>query len=98
MRINRNSPSSARGRGRSQSAGSPGSNDSSGPARSEGGGSAARVDLSAPNLQAKLKGLPEIRTDRVEELKTAISRGKYQVSGDEVVSSVLRNVLLENIT
>ena len=39
-----------------------------------------------------------MRTDRVEDLKSAISRGEYQVSGDEVVSSVLRNVLLENIT
>jgi len=98
MRINRNSPSSARGRNHSQSAGRSGNSGASGNTRSEGGGGAARVDLNAPNLQAKLEGLPEVRTDRVEDLKSAISRGEYQVSGDEVVSNVLRNVLLENIT
>jgi len=50
------------------------------------------------NPKAKLEDLPEVRTDRVEDLKTAISRGEYQVDGEEVVGSVLRNVLLENIT
>lgn len=98
MRINRNSTSSARGRGRSQSTGGAGNGSASGSSRSESGGGAARVDLNAPNLQAKLEGLPEVRTDRVEGLKDAISRGEYQVGGEEVVSSVLRNVLLENIT
>jgi flagellar biosynthesis anti-sigma factor FlgM len=97
MRINRNSPSSARGRSRSQSNSGSGNSSASGSSRSDGG-SAARVDLNAPNLQSKLEGFPEVRTDRVEDLKTAISRGEYQVDGEEVVSSVLRNVLLENIT
>jgi flagellar biosynthesis anti-sigma factor FlgM len=98
MRINSNSPSSARGRGRSQSADSSGGSAASGGARSDSGGGAARVDLNAPSLQAKLEDLPEVRTDRVEDLKTAINRGEYQVDGEEVVGSVLRNVLLENIT
>jgi len=57
----------------------------------------AHMDLDMPKLQAKLDALPEVRQGRVDALKDAIERGEYEVDGEEVVSRLLRNVLLDNL-
>ena len=64
--------------------------------------SADQAQLSADSstvrqLQANLSKLPEIRQDRVDALRQAMSSGSYQVSdqqlGDAIASDVLSNVI-----
>lgn len=56
-----------------------------------------KVDLSdqAKGLQVALqalKNVPEIRTDKVEALKEAIQKGKYQVSSSQIAEAILREI------
>jgi len=48
-------------------------------------------------LQAEVSKLPEIRTDRVDELKSAINSGTYKVKGEAVAGKLLNNAIVEGL-
>ncbi len=41
-----------------------------------------------------IKGLPEVRKDRIQELKKAIKQGAYKVDTKEVAKGILEDILL----
>ena len=45
--------------------------------------------------QVMLANLPEVRLDRIEEIRSSIERGEYGVSGKEVASRIILNALAE---
>ena len=45
--------------------------------------------------QVMLANLPEVRLDRIEEIRGSIERGEYEVSGKEVASRIVVNALAE---
>lgn len=48
-------------------------------------------------LQEAIRQLPEIREDKVQELKNRIDAGKYNVNGAKVAESMVRESLLDII-
>ena len=42
-------------------------------------------------IKTKINSLPEVREDRVRELRDAIHSGRYRVSGDEVAKKLIRD-------
>ncbi len=48
-------------------------------------------------LQAEVSKLPDVRTDRVEELKSAINSGTYNVKGDAVAGKLLKNAIIDKL-
>ena len=42
-----------------------------------------------------LSNLPEVRLERIEEIRSSIERGEYEVSGKEVASRIVINALAE---
>lgn len=64
------------------------------------GGSGETVQVAdAASLREKaqvmLANLPEVRLDRIEEIRSRIERGEYEVSGKEVASRIVLNALAE---
>jgi negative regulator of flagellin synthesis FlgM len=48
-------------------------------------------------LMVETSNLPDIRTDRVEELKNAINSGTYEVKGSEVAGKIIREALIDKL-
>lgn len=45
--------------------------------------------------QVMLANLPDVRMERIEEIRGSIERGEYEVSGKEVASRIIINALAE---
>lgn len=48
-------------------------------------------------LRVEVSNIPDIRTDRVEELKNAINAGTYEVRGSEVAGKIIREALIDRL-
>ena len=48
-------------------------------------------------LSAEAMKLPDVRTDKVEELKNAINSGTYNVKGDAVAGKILKDTIVEKL-
>lgn len=48
-------------------------------------------------LMVETSNLPDIRTDRVEELKNAINAGTYEVKGSEVAGKIIKEALIDKL-
>ena len=48
-------------------------------------------------LQAEVSKLPDIRSDRVEEVKNAINSGTYDVKGDAVAGKLIQNAIIDKL-
>jgi negative regulator of flagellin synthesis FlgM len=48
-------------------------------------------------LMVETSVLPDIRTDKVEELKNAINSGTYEVKGSEVAGKIIREALIDKL-
>lgn len=48
-------------------------------------------------LQVEVSKMPEVRTDRVEEVKNAINAGTYNVKGEAVAGKLLREAIIDSI-
>lgn len=67
------------------------------------GGSAApeeKVDLSTKardiqNLKSAIANLPDVREEKVQELKNRIEGGKYNVSGEKIAEKMVGESLLD---
>ncbi|MFO0752697.1 MAG: flagellar biosynthesis anti-sigma factor FlgM [Thermodesulfovibrionales bacterium] len=46
-------------------------------------------------LQLEVSKVPEIRTDRVEEIKNAIASGTYEVKGEAVAGKILKEAVID---
>ncbi|MBF0506544.1 MAG: flagellar biosynthesis anti-sigma factor FlgM [Nitrospirae bacterium] len=47
------------------------------------------------SLQAEVMKLPEVRTGQVEELKSAVNSGTYNVKGEDVAGKLLKDTIFE---
>lgn len=47
-------------------------------------------------LQAAVNQLPDIRADRVETVKNAVNAGTYNVNGEAVAGSVLKEAIVDS--
>lgn len=48
-------------------------------------------------LQIEVSKLPEIRADRVDEIKNAINAGTYDVKGEAVAGKLLKEAIIDTI-
>jgi len=48
-------------------------------------------------LQAEVSKLPDVRTDRVGDVKNAINNGTYNVTGEAVAGKVLKEAVIDSI-
>ncbi|HMK56518.1 MAG TPA: flagellar biosynthesis anti-sigma factor FlgM [Dissulfurispiraceae bacterium] len=48
-------------------------------------------------LQAEVSKLPDIRADRVEEIKNAINSGTYNVKGEAVAGKLIKNAIIDKL-
>jgi negative regulator of flagellin synthesis FlgM len=48
-------------------------------------------------LQVEVSKLPEIRADRVEEIKNAINAGTYNVKGEAVAGKLLKEAIIDSL-
>lgn len=48
-------------------------------------------------LMVEVSNLPDIRADRVEELKNLINSGTYEVRGSEVVGKIIREAIVDKL-
>jgi len=48
-------------------------------------------------LQAEVSKLPDVRTDRVGEVKNAINNGTYNVKGEAVAGKVLKEAVVDSV-
>lgn len=48
-------------------------------------------------LQMEVSKLPEIRTDRVDEIKNAINAGTYNVKGEAVAGKLLKEAIIDSL-
>jgi negative regulator of flagellin synthesis FlgM len=61
-----------------------------------------KITLSGPardigRLQTEVSKLPDVRTDRVEEVKNAINSGTYDVKGDAVAGKLLQDAIIDKL-
>ncbi len=97
VRINgTNRPSSIQ-----KSGGSKGSSKSSASGGSRGAGGSERVEVSdASSLreraQVMLGEMPEVRMERIEEIRDALESGTFKMSGKKVATQIVRNALAEH--
>ena len=61
-----------------------------------------QIDLSGTardigRLQMEVSKLPDVRADRVEELKNAINAGTYDVKGDAVAGKLIKNAIVDKL-
>ncbi len=47
-------------------------------------------------VKSALAQLPDVRQDRVDELKALVQSGKYQVSGDDIADLMIRRALADS--
>ena len=48
-------------------------------------------------LQAEVSKLPDVRTDKVDELKNTINAGTYNVKGEAVAGKLLNNAIIDEL-
>lgn len=48
-------------------------------------------------LKAEVNDMPEIRADRVEEVKKAIDAGTYNVKGEAVAGKLIKEAIIDSI-
>jgi negative regulator of flagellin synthesis FlgM len=48
-------------------------------------------------LQASVSKLPDVRPDRVEDVKNAVNSGTYNVKGEAVAGKVLKEAVIDSI-
>jgi negative regulator of flagellin synthesis FlgM len=48
-------------------------------------------------LQLEVSNVPEIRTDRVDEIRNAINAGTYNVRGEAVAGKLLKEAIIDSI-
>ncbi len=68
----------------------------------DGTPSAEQIDLSPrakeiARAQQVIEATPDVRSQRVRELKAAVEAGTYRVSSEEVAESMLRECILERL-
>lgn len=47
------------------------------------------------NLRAQVMDLPDVRTDQVDKLKSAVNSGTYNVKGEDVAGKLLQDTIFE---
>ncbi len=83
-----------------KSGGSKGSAKSSGSSGKRGTGG-ERVEVSDASAlreraQVMLSDMPEVRMERIEEIRDALESGSFQISGKKVAAQIVRNALAEH--
>ena len=53
----------------------------------------ASSDVQLSGLEAKVVSAPEIRQDRVDQLREALASGTYSVSDEQLADAMLRDIL-----
>jgi len=48
-------------------------------------------------LMVEVSNIPEIRADKVEELKNAINSGTYEVKGSEIAGKIIKEALIDRL-
>ncbi len=48
-------------------------------------------------LQTEVSKLPDVRADRVEEVKNAVNSGTYNVKGEAVAGKILKEAVIDSI-
>lgn len=48
-------------------------------------------------LQAEVSKLPDVRTDRVEDVKNAINTGTYNIRGETVAGKMLKEAVIDSV-
>lgn len=51
----------------------------------------------AQSITARIEKVPDIREDKVRELKAAIDAGNYNISGEAVAEKMIKEFMLETI-
>ena len=55
----------------------------------------AEMTLNRKRISEVLEATPEVRKDKIAELKKAITEGTYQVKADYIAEKILRELLFE---
>jgi len=96
VRINgSNRPASVQSSGGSKN---PGKSSASGGKSGAAGERVEVSDASALRERASvmLSEMPEVRMERIEEIRDALESGKFEVSGRKVATQIVRNALAEH--
>ncbi len=48
-------------------------------------------------LTVEVSNIPDIRADKVEELKNAINAGTYEVRGSEIAGKIIKEALIDKL-
>jgi len=48
-------------------------------------------------LQAEVNNIPDVRQQRIEEIKNAINAGTYNVKGEAVAGKILKEIVIDSI-
>lgn len=48
-------------------------------------------------LMVEVSNIPEIRADKVEELKNAINSGTYEIKGSEVAGKIIKEAIIDKL-
>jgi len=48
-------------------------------------------------LMVEVSNIPDIRADKVEELKNAINSGTYEVRGSEIAGKIIKEALIDKL-
>jgi len=48
-------------------------------------------------LTLEVSNIPDIRADKVEELKNAINSGTYEVRGSEIAGKIIKEALIDKL-
>ena len=48
-------------------------------------------------LQAEVSKIPDVRTDRVEDVKNAVNTGTYNVKGEAVAGKMLKEAVIDSV-
>ncbi|MCS7202866.1 MAG: flagellar biosynthesis anti-sigma factor FlgM [Thermodesulfovibrio sp.] len=49
-------------------------------------------------LMVEVSNLPDIRADKVEEIKNAINTGTYEIRGSDVAGKIIKEALIDKLT
>ncbi len=48
-------------------------------------------------VQEAIKGIPEVRNQKVQEIKKAIEAGEYKVSSQDVAEKMMQRMMVDNL-
>lgn len=48
-------------------------------------------------LMVEVSNIPDIRADKVEELKSAINSGTYEIKGSEIAGKIIKEALIDKL-